>query len=106
MTIYITNAFSLGMVAQADLHRVRFAPCSRPERTLAAGRYTSAVGHADSAALLGVPMNRITVKLNVGDWMYVAQRQGPRLPEGATVLPEGCWFEWVSVSLVDDGETT
>ena len=105
MTIYIANAFSLGMVAPADLHRVRFAPCSRPERTLAAERFTSAVGYSDTAALLGVPMNRISVKLAVGDWMYVAQLQGPRLPEGTTVLPEGSSFEWVSVSLAADGET-
>ena len=109
MTIYIANAFSLGMVAPADLHRVRFAPCSRPERTLAAGRFTSAVGHADTAALLGVPMNRISVRLNVGDWLYVAQLQGVRLPEGTTALPDGSSFGssffWVSVSLAADGET-
>ena len=93
------------MVAPADLHRVRFAPCSRPERTLAAGRFTSAVGHADTAALLGVPMNRISVRLNVGDWLYVAQLQGVRLPEGTTALPDGSSFFWVSVSLAADGET-
>ena len=103
--VYICNAFSLGMIASADLHRVRFAPCQRPERVLAAGGYTSAVGHADTAALLGVPMARVSVSLAVGDWVYVAQLQGPRLPEGTTVLPEGSSFAWVSVSLAADGET-
>lgn len=102
--IYIANAFSLGMVNAADLHRVRFAACAAPLKSLSTG-FTSAVGHADTAALLGVPMNRISVKLGAGDWMYVAQLQGPRLPEGTTVLPEGSRFEWVSVYLVADDET-
>lgn len=103
--IYICNAFSLGMIARADLHRVRFAPCKNPLAGLSVEGYTSAVGHADTAALLGVACNRISVKLEVGDWVYVAQLQGPRLPEGTTVLPEGSEFAWVSVWLAADGET-
>jgi len=94
------------MVAQDDLHRVRFAPCGDPLAGLSVEGYTSAVGHADTAALLGVACNRISVKLAVGDWVYVAQLQGPRLPEGTTVLPEGSKFAWVSVSLAGDGETS
>lgn len=105
MATFIANAFSLSMVETIDLHRVRFAACGRPQRTIDRGGFVSAVGHADTAALLGVPMNRVSVKLAVGDWMYVAQLQGPRLPEGTTVLPEGSRFEWVSVSLAGDGET-
>jgi hypothetical protein len=101
--IYIGNTFSLGMVAPADLHRVRFAPCQRPERIMAAGRYTSAVGHADTAALLGVPMSRVSVKLAVGDWLYVAQIQGPPAPWRPT--EPSSWFAWISVSLASDGET-
>lgn len=95
--IYVANAFSLGMVSSADLPNVRFAPIQRP--VLDGLQWTSAVGHADTAALLGVPMARITVSLRPSDVLYVAQLQGPRLPEGTTVLPEGSSFAWVSVTL-------
>lgn len=59
----------------------------------------SVVGHADTAAVLGVPFNRENVKLERGDEIFVAQLQGGRLPEGATTLPEGFSFKyyWVSV---------
>lgn len=57
---------------------------------------SSAIGHADTAAvisaLLGaeVPMARVSVPtLQDGDAHYLALYQGPRLPEGATTLPEG-----------------
>jgi hypothetical protein len=95
--IYVANAFSLGMVSSADLPKVRFAPIQRP--VLDGLVWTSAVGHADTAALLGVPMARISVALKQGDTLYVAQLQGPRLPEGTTVLPAGSSFVWVSVTI-------
>ena len=95
--IYVANAFSLGMVKPADLPKVRFAPIQRP--VLDGLQWTSAVGHADTAALLGVPMARITVALKPGDTLYVAQLQGPRLPEGTTVLPAGSSFIWIKVTL-------
>ena len=59
----------------------------------------SAIGHADTAAVLGVPMNRINVALNKGDVAFVAQLQGGRLPEGATSLPEGFSFKFLKVSI-------
>jgi hypothetical protein len=96
--IYVANAFSLGMISPSDLPNVRFAPIQRP--VLDGLQWTSAVGHADTAALLGVPMARITVALKPGDTLYVAQLQGPRLPEGTTVLPAGSSFAWVAVTIV------
>lgn len=57
----------------------------------------SAVGHADTAAVLGVPMNRINVHLSKGDTAYVAQLVGGRLPEGSTTLPEGFSFKYIKV---------
>ena len=95
--IYVANAFSLGMISPADLPNVRFAPIQRP--VLDGLQWTSAVGHADTAALLDVPMARITVELKPGDTLYVAQLQGPRLPEGTTVLPNGSSFVWISVTI-------
>ena len=67
----------------------------------------SAVGHQDTAAVLGVPMNRVNVTLEVGDVCYVAQLQGGRLPEGATKLPEGYSFRFfkVEIEAVADAET-
>jgi|ADurb_H2B_01_Slu_FD_contig_21_209177_length_564_multi_7_in_0_out_0_1 hypothetical protein len=67
----------------------------------------SAVGHADTAVLIGkelglnVAMNRTTVKLGSAcgfkgqsEYALVAQYNGPRLPEGTTELPPGASFNW------------
>lgn len=59
----------------------------------------SAVGHQDTANVLGVPMNRVNVTLSKGDVAYVAQLQGGRLPEGSTSLPEGFSFKFVKVTV-------
>lgn len=59
--------------------------------------WTSAIGHADTAALVAgmvgkdCPANRVSVP-TLGpdnDTHYLALYQGPRLPEGATQLPTG-----------------
>lgn len=60
----------------------------------------SAVGHPDTAAVLGVQPNRINVSLNKGDVAYVAQLVGGRLPEGATTLPEGFKFKYFKVTVL------
>jgi hypothetical protein len=65
----------------------------------------SCIGHADVAAVLSsllgetIPANRITVSLNPGDTVIVGQYVGPRLPEGATALPEGARIEWYRVDV-------
>ena len=65
----------------------------------------SVIGHADTAwivsGMLGIelPVNRANVKLACGEKMIVAQYSGPRLPEGATVLPEGAKIEFVLVEV-------
>lgn len=61
---------------------------------------TSAVGHADTAAVLGVECNRINVSLNPGDVAFVAQLQGGRLPEGCTQLPDGFSFKFIRVDVL------
>lgn len=94
--IYVGNAFSLGMVPRDLLGRVRLTPCEAPDMS----GLKSCVGHADTAAVLGVPMARISVVLNEGDVLYVAQLRGGRLPEGTTTLPEGFGFDWVRVEVV------
>ena len=57
----------------------------------------SAIGHQDTANVLGVPCNRINVSLKRGDVAFVAQLQGGRLPEGSTTLPEGFAFKFLKV---------
>jgi hypothetical protein len=92
MTKYLLNAFSLQMI---DLpSKVSFEEVeSLPEGL------TSAIGHQDTANVLGVPMNRVNVHLAKGDIAYVAQLQGGRLPEGSTQLPDGFSFKFVKVTV-------
>jgi len=96
--IYVSNAFSLGMIAPDHLNMVRMEPTVRPCLGITQS-WQSCVGHADTAALLGVPMARITVSMVPGDTMYVAQLVGGRLPEGCTTLPPGARFDWAKVTL-------
>lgn len=98
--IYVCNSFSLGMVPRQYLTRVRIQPLKQPP-VLGGVEFVSAVGHADTALLLGVPAARITVCLHPGDVAYVAQYVGPRLPEGTTELPAGARFEWSAVTITD-----
>ena len=96
--IYVGNAFSLGMVPAQHLPMVRLTALG--QRPVLGGlEWESCVGHADTAAVLGVPCRRVSVTMQPGDILFVAQLQGGRLPEGATTLPEGASFSWVKVSL-------
>lgn len=76
---------------------VKVEECSK-EEALAADN-VSVVGHPDTAAVLGVAFNRVSVKLNKGDVLYVAQIVGGRLPEGCTTLPEGFTFKFLKVTV-------
>ena len=60
----------------------------------------SAVGHQDTANVLGVPMNRVSIALKKGDTLYVAQLMGGRLPEGSTTLPDGYSFKFIKVTIL------
>ena len=60
----------------------------------------SAVGHQDTACVLGVEMRRVNVTLRKGDTAFVAQLQGGRLPEGSTTLPEGFSLKFFKVEVL------
>ena len=101
--MFLLNAFSLNMlVGNAD---VVVREISQTVAASLAADCTSAVGHADTAAVfsnvLGVeiPCNRATVALKEGDVALVGQYSGPRLPEGATSLPEGAAIKWLVVGV-------
>ena len=101
MKKYLTNAFSIQMLSGSAT--VKFEEIDVTEVPT---DVTSAVGHADTAAvlqtLLGfeVPMNRTFVTLEEDTEVYVAQLIGGRLPEGATTLPEGFRFKFFRVKIV------
>lgn len=86
---YLLNAFSLQMVADFPA-TVTFEEVAELPNGL-----ISAIGHQDTANVLGVTMNRINVSLKSGDVFYIAQLQGGRLPEGSTTLPEGYSFRFL-----------
>ena len=93
--MYICNAFSLQMVKEfpctIDFEEVKELPHG----------LESAIGHADTARVLGFPCNRINVSLEKGDSVYIAQLVGGRLPEGATALPEGFAFKYLKATVRD-----
>jgi hypothetical protein len=89
---YLLNAFSLQMVD---------VPCnvSFTEVNSLTSGLISAVGHSDTAKVLGVECNRVNVHLSKGDVAYVAQLMGGRLPEGSTTLPKGFTFKFIKVEV-------
>ena len=110
----LTNAFSISMIGPCEewmpngVSFQRITPRRASEMAQIAaknGDLDTAVGHADTAALfsgiLGVPVvaNRASVMLVHGVPMLVGQYKGPRLPEGASTLPEGASIEWWLVRL-------
>lgn len=91
--MYLLNAFSLQMISVFPSN-VKFEEVETLPKGL-----VSAIGHQDTANVLGVPMNRVNVTLSKGDVAYIAQLQGGRLPEGATTLPNGFSFKFIRVTI-------
>lgn len=122
-TTYFTNAFSLNMLPTeaycGNLRFERLAPREAYDLLMWPNSRTSqmvhAVGHATTAAVIGayltrvsdpghqvvIPVDRVTVRLDWGDRVLVAQYVGDRLPEGATALPAGAKIEFYLVTLAD-----
>ena len=116
MTIKVCNAFSLNMLATSA------ANIGVQETTAADAAYLihknggpeSCVGHADTAKIFGqqllteIPVARVTVQFSHDEFIVVGQYSGPRLPEGASVLPEGATIKWyvVHVSVPESVEET
>mgnify|MGYP003617133033 FL=1 len=106
MAIYLSNAFSLSMIAHlghCDLD-VTTNICNY-QQMVEALKPISVVGHEDTANLfsnilcMDVPMNRVSVTLEKGDILIVGQYTGPRLPEGTSILPEGASINWMCVQV-------
>lgn len=110
----LLNAFSLNMVqafpvtvavTEITTDEAKQLLLTMAEEAGSGDLVNSAVGHADTAAVfsrvlkLSIPCNRATVSLSKGDRAIVGQYSGPRLPEGATELPEGATIKWLAVSV-------
>lgn len=103
----LVNAFSLGMLPlEAMMYIIRVKKISSNE---VPADVESAIGHSDTAkvvsSMLGfeVKPNRVSIKMSESDVLYVAQYTGPRLPEGATTLPEGASLEFFEVTFYKEG---
>ena len=113
MNICICNSFSLSMLPEWVAEgQVKFKRLTLDEARnwVSNWGYISAVGHADVAAIysqqLGVyiPVNRLKAGFAPGitEEILVGQYTGPRLPEGATTLPEGAEIQWILVTFTED----
>jgi hypothetical protein len=117
--MYLLNAFSLNMLSEdvrQQMTNVTITPCNVQDAAYKL-RYAAqsgqsivnAIGHADTAAIVAQELadneyhapqaERASVTLSYGDRAIVAQYVGPRLPEGATTLPEGARIEWFALEI-------
>ena len=103
MKFILTNAFSVNMLPQSADLAFRQVNVEAVRNLNAHHGLESAVGHADTAAVLStllsfpVECNRVNVTLDRDHSLVVAQYRGPRLPEGATELPAGATIEFWQV---------
>lgn len=93
MAKILSNAFSLQMLKNLNAEITTTKVNSFPADCL------SAIGHSDTANVLGFETNRINISLNETDELYVAQLMGGRLPEGSISLPDGFRFEFVKITV-------
>ena len=100
--IYLSNAFSLNMIQTDGMVNISVQPIEKNQ--IPSENIESAIGHPDTARVVSnelgfeIKSNRVTLKLDEGDVLYVAQYIGPRLPEGATKLPEGAKIKYLKLT--------
>lgn len=107
--VYLGNAFSLSMLsslpAQVRVEELSIEDVRELLSTEAA--VENVIGHPDTDALVRSllalpslpPAERKSIQLGNEDVLIVAQYVGPRLPEGATSLPEGAEIKWLKVKV-------
>jgi len=94
VSVYLTNAFSLGMLTESDIiiHVQEINP-EQLKQELMAGTFVSAVGHESTADILSkllgirILVNRQAIRLKENDTVYVYQLL-QRLPEGIVLNKE------------------
>lgn len=98
---YIGNAISLNMFevgegVQINVRRVE--PTQVPRDATSALGYPETAQAASIALGWQVPANRISIKLNEGDTLYVFQYSGERLARGQTGIAADAEWRWYEVS--------
>lgn len=106
-TLYVLNASPLSVfprhrhiLAHWQPMTVNSAICEIVGHQLEGGAVVSAIGHEDTARVVSTLLktelaaNRISVELQEGNKMIVAQLSGERLPPGATTLPDGAIIDF------------
>lgn len=106
MKFYLTNAFSINMLERGG-QDLSFVPVNKNAvcNLLRNEQVIPAIGHRDTAEIVSRILdtdhnlfNRTDVALMRGETsLIIAQYRGPRLPEGATVLPAGASIEFWQV---------
>jgi hypothetical protein len=98
----VLNAFSLSMLpAFPAAVEVTEISAARAAEIIKNGM--SYIGHASTCSLIGSTLGvepecrRESVRLATGETALVVQYAGPRLPEGATELPEGAALKFILV---------
>ena len=103
MKKYLGNAFSLQMLSTDVKHTIAITPVQASDIPVDC---ISCIGHPDTAqvvsGILGreVACNRVSVSLDKGDVLYVAQIVGGRLPAGTTTLPDGFSMTFLRVDIM------
>lgn len=99
----LLNAWSMMMVEHPAKLETRVLTPTVASKMLQRLGCESCVGHVDAAALyseilgIDVAFNRCQTQVAKGEEVIVGQYVGPRLPEGATTLPEGAEIKWLLV---------
>ena len=103
----LANAFSLNMLnTEVETHVLVTKRISKEEaKELLKEGFENYIGHKDIANVvsneLGLPVEmnekRPNLLLNPEDVVVIAQYIGPRLPEGATQLPENAKIDYFTV---------
>ena len=106
--IILSNAFSYNMIETFPCAQIaKEVSLAEFTEELKKGGWKSSIGHADMANMLTemtgvkIEMNRCNDSLSAGDVLLLAQYSGPRLPEGATSLPEGAKIKFLKVTICD-----
>jgi hypothetical protein len=109
--VQLLSTFSLNMIhamieaSSVETVNMAFTRVSLDDaRCYAANGVQSFVGHQTTADIISaqlgidVPMNRVSSQLGSGETALIAQYIGPRLPEGAKVLPTDARIEYFLVT--------
>lgn len=88
--IAVGNVFTFGFLEDPNV-TIKSSQISWEEfdEVLKNEEFVNYMGHEDVAHMVGLKMNRISISVHQGAKIFLAQYEGPRLPEGCTTLPKG-----------------